>query len=596
MARRVDHYLCRGGLDLISGPLTVKPGRLWTSQNYMPSEGGYERIPGYERYDGRPSPSDAEYWILGFDGDPSSPPAVGATITGGTSGATGVVLAIAGADYVLGEVDEDPNEFEDDESLGTAGTVNGVTRQLGADTLALDLDYRTLAATQRRNSIAAVPGSGQVRGVWVFKNKLYAVRDNAGASAGVMHVESDMGWTPVTAFTLPAGGRYEFINHNFLGQADTIEMYGVNGVGKAFHYDGATFTEISTAQPTDTPTHIGVHREHLLLAYPGGSLVVSGTGLPDNYTAAEGAAEIAGGQDILGLKQVGSGNTLIVGEDHMSVLYGNDSQDFQLADHSDPQTGGVEWTLQSVGGPLYMDNRGVRRFDATTKYGNFVINTMTSDVQPWINLQREERNVPISSMRVRARDQYRVFFNSGIGLIVYVGRKYPEVSLIDYGVAVRCSVSSEDDDRIERVYFGSDDGWVFEAERGRSFDGNEIEAYCRLPLNNVGMPARWKRFIKADIHLDLDSEVKMGVSALYNDGEHPSQLNIDETIHGGGGLFDEAAWDEFYYDSPLNGYGSYDLTGVGRNCSLLFLSKTDREASHILNGISLHYATMRRER
>ena len=45
--------------------------------------------------------------------------------------------------------------------------------------------------------------------------------------------------------TLPAGGRYEFINENFGGQAATARsMYGVNGVGKAFHFDATTYVRI----------------------------------------------------------------------------------------------------------------------------------------------------------------------------------------------------------------------------------------------------------------------------------------------------------------------------------------------------------------
>ena len=191
------------------------------------------------------------------------------------------------------------------------------------------------------------------------------------------------------ATTIPPGGRYEFRNRNFFGQAASLEMYGVNGVGKAFHFDGTQFVVISTGQPTDTPTHLNVHRNHLLLSYPGGSLIVSETGNPDGYSALRGAAELAVGQEVYALVHVGAGNTLIVGDDHMEALYGNDSGDFQLADHSDPQTGGVEWTVQNVGAPLYIDNRGVRRFDATDRYGNFTINTMTSDVQPWIDRQRE---------------------------------------------------------------------------------------------------------------------------------------------------------------------------------------------------------------
>ena len=323
---------------------------------------------------------------------------------------------------------------------------------------------------------------------------------------------------------------------------------------------------------------------------------MSGTGLPENYDAVEGAAEIAVGQEIYGLARVGTGYTMITGSDRMSVLYGNDSADFEVADHSDPQTGGVEWTVQTIGAPLYMDNRGVRRFDVTDKFGNFVINTMTSDIQPWINLQREEKNLTTASMRVRASDQYRIFFESGIGLIVYVGRGVPELAFIDYRVKVRCAVSSEDSDRIERVYFGSDEGWVFEAERGSSFDGEEIEAYIRLPLNHQRSPTRNKKYRKADIHLDLKSRVKMGVSAIFNDGNTPDQPQVDQDLYGGGGLFDESLWDEFFWDSPLNGYGEYDLMGQGRNVSLLLRSKSAIEIPHILNGISLLWSPRGLER
>ena len=34
-----------------------------------------------------------------------------------------------------------------------------------------------------------------------------------------------------SAITLPAGGRYGFVNHNFFGSSDLLRMYAVNGVG-----------------------------------------------------------------------------------------------------------------------------------------------------------------------------------------------------------------------------------------------------------------------------------------------------------------------------------------------------------------------------
>lgn len=599
MPRQTTHFLLRGGLDLVTSPLEIGPGRIWFGVNYEPVEAGYRRILGYERVDGRLKPSEATYHLLGYT--PASGgrvAAVGDVITGGSNSATATILAVTDDDYVIGELGM--GTIAEDEPLAvgnrSVGTATGTPRARGAETIDLDFAYLVLAQTLRRDEIEALPGSGETRGVWVYKGDLYAVRDNEAGTAGVLSKATPSGWEAITAAVLPAGGRYEFINRNFEGQIDAEMMYGVNGVGKAFVFDGTDLTLITTGQPTDEPTHISAHRNHLLLAYRGGSLVVSGTGLPKNYEAVNGAAEIAVGQEIYGLARVGTGYTMIMGSDRMSVLYGNDSEDFEVADHSDPQTGGVEWTVQTIGAPLYMDNRGVRRFDVTDKFGNFVINTMTSDIQPWINTQRNEKNLTTASMRVRASDQYRIFFESGIGLVVYVGRGVPELAFIDYRVKVRCAVSSEDSDRIERVYFGSDDGWVFEAERGSSFDGREIEAYIRLPLNHQKSPTRKKRYYKADIHLDLQSRVKMGISAIFDDGNTPDQPQVDQALYGGGGLWDEALFDEFYWDSPLNGYGEYDLMGLGRNVSLLLQSKSNIEIPHILNGISLQWAPRGLER
>ena len=292
-----------------------------------------------------------------------------------------------------------------------------------------------------------------------------------------------------------------------------------------------------------------------------------------------------------------------MGADRIQVLYGNDSADFQLADQSDRQTGGVEGTLQTVGGPLYMDNRGVRSVTTTQAYGNFVIGTMTADIQPWIDKQREEKNLAIGSMRVRSSDQYRLWFQSGLSICVYLGRGRPEISFFDYGVDEIgdqvypvCSVSAEDEDRIERVYFGAPNGFVYEAERGRSFDGREITAYCRLPLNHVGRPAHSKRYFSADLHMDLDSTVKVSLSAIYGDGIQPEQGLVEGEVFGGGGVWDEAIWDDFYWDAPLNGYHSFDLYGSGRNLSILLLTRSKLEAPHTLNGLTLHYAPRRVER
>ena len=203
MSRHHQNIILRGGLDIVSSPLIVDPGRLWTCVNYEPADGGYRRIRGYERFDGRLRPSEAEYWMLAFDGDVTAAPDPGDTITGQTSTATAVVLKTVDGEYVIGELDD---AFDDDEGLnasGAAGTVSGgsgitmLERRLGAPDVVTDLEYRDLAAAHRRTTIAAVPGSGHVRGVWAFEDAVYAFRDNAIETAGVMHKATPTGWEVV---------------------------------------------------------------------------------------------------------------------------------------------------------------------------------------------------------------------------------------------------------------------------------------------------------------------------------------------------------------------------------------------------------------
>ena len=692
MPRQVTNFLLQGGLDLVTSPIAVQQGRIWTGLNYEAAEAGYRRIRGYERHDGRPRPSEAGYWILPRSGAAA---AVGDTIKGEDRSSatparatrpTAVVLAVTDAAYILGELVGvfAAGETMTDQDDAAAGTATAVADSFGASTAALDLAYRDLAATHRRISIEAVPGSGHIRGVWFYQNELYAFRDNAAGDAGVMHKATATGWAAVSlgiavpfdtgrhatapqpgaristaggfkgtlahaslssgtwegndaagtlylgaitgtvsnndqlqigeagstanlamvmgasaATTLPAGGRYEFRNRNFGFQAGNDVMLGVNGAGPAFIYDGVALVPLSTGHTDDRPTHLAIHANHLLLGYRGGSIIVSFPGDPYRVSGSD-ATEILAGQSILGFEEgAGQGDTVVIGDDRIQVLYGRvftTDGDVQLRDQSSAQTGAVEWTAQSVGMPIFMDNRGVRSVETTEAYGNFVIGTLTEAIQPWLNRQIGALNRPTASMRIRASDQYRLFLDSGIGLILFMGRGTPEISFINYGVPVRCAVSAEDANRIERVYFGSDDGWVFEAERGRSFDGQTIAAYCRLPLNFVGDPVRQKRWFSTDLHLDLDSEIKLEVSALFEDGINPEQLITDEAIQGGGTLWEEGLYEEGYYNAPLNGYASFDTKGIGRNMSLLVRSATKIEAPHTLNGVSIHYAPRRIER
>lgn len=111
---KTTYFPMAGGLDLLTPPISVSPGKCFDSLNYTPQiSGGYRRKDGYERYDGRlATPTSANYWFIHITGTGIS---VGDRIKGQTSGATGRVLQIDGDAYTLGRV---VGNFQANENIG----------------------------------------------------------------------------------------------------------------------------------------------------------------------------------------------------------------------------------------------------------------------------------------------------------------------------------------------------------------------------------------------------------------------------------------------------------------------------------------------
>lgn len=194
----LDKYFAfDGGLDQVSPPITISPGVAKNSRNYERGiSGGYTRVKGYERFDGHSRPSDAVYHSLAITLTGSA--AVGNTITGVTSGATAVIVAIVSGTWYITKV---VGVFQA-ETINISGspvaTAAGASTPGGATTLALNATYLNLSADQYRSDISAVPGSGSVLGVWQYNSSVYAFRNNAGGTAAVMHKATTAGWTAVS--------------------------------------------------------------------------------------------------------------------------------------------------------------------------------------------------------------------------------------------------------------------------------------------------------------------------------------------------------------------------------------------------------------
>lgn len=210
MTSRTAFYPLRGGMDLVTPPIEVAPGMAIGGSNYEAVERGYGRIPGIERLDGQPAPSEAVYWLLRFNTGGPDYVRAGDTIQGLINGATAVALAdavAASGSYaastavgylaltdVVGAFAGDGFEVVGTDRLGVAAAEAQERGWVGPDE---DEEWTQLAIGLARAKIAAVPGSGPVRGVWIFQGTPLAVRDNAAGTAGILHKATASGWDEV---------------------------------------------------------------------------------------------------------------------------------------------------------------------------------------------------------------------------------------------------------------------------------------------------------------------------------------------------------------------------------------------------------------
>lgn len=205
-----------GGLDLTTPSLRVDKGRALTMVNFeLELDGGYRRINGYERVDGRPAPSDAVYYTVGVDD--GSGITVGDTLTGDSSAAISEVIAKDG--NTLGVTDLSGGYTLSEAANGT--TITAVELRGGVKDLDTDEEWQLLAENYYRDQIGALPGSGDTLGVIQYKDTKYAFRSDG--SNAVMYKSSSSGWIVVTFFS------YIFFDAGVGAEGDLDEGVTITG-------------------------------------------------------------------------------------------------------------------------------------------------------------------------------------------------------------------------------------------------------------------------------------------------------------------------------------------------------------------------------
>jgi hypothetical protein len=388
---------------------------------------------------------------------------------------------------------------------------------------------------------------------------------------------------------LSPGGRVETYVYNFGGTASTKRIYGVDGVNSGFELSGDDYYPIPTTQTTDTPDHVFVHKGYLFFSFTN-SVQHCGTNGPRDWTAISGAVEIATGDDIVGFAKASGDVLLILNRNKRYLVYGDSPSEWDVKEHS-ITAGGIEWTLQNlINTPIYCDDPGMYKSVPTDTYGNFDDRTISKRIEPYYKLRKGEI---LSSLVSRTKSQYRLYFTDGTGIHMRLDRKIPAPTRIDLGKPVYCTLSTEDSSGSEVLFFGSDDGYVYQLDVGRSADGDPIEAYIRLPFWHIGSPRVNKEYLEAILQLDAPEKVELTFLTEFDYGSLDTPRGEKDTtvfdVSSGGGFWGISTWNNFIWGAQVVGEGIGYIFGQGANISMLIRSYSASELPHTLNGIILEY-------
>ncbi|CAL9956055.1 amidase [Vibrio phage 219E48-1] len=194
MAKLHDLFPFVGGLDNNTPYLQRNPGSLIRALNYEPDpDGGYRRIRGYERYDGQSSPTDSVVVAIPVDAIISPEPAVGDTLTGSDSSATGDYLG-QDSDSLLVFITNNSGTYTSADTISGVSVTADSQRAIYLTDNAKAVELYRQAREYNRTQILEVPGEGPVLAAYEHSNVVYAIRNNVGSTAANIYRDTPNGW------------------------------------------------------------------------------------------------------------------------------------------------------------------------------------------------------------------------------------------------------------------------------------------------------------------------------------------------------------------------------------------------------------------
>jgi hypothetical protein len=231
-----------------------------------------------------------------------------------------------------------------------------------------------------------------------------------------------------------------------------------------------------------------------------------------------------------------------------------------------------------------LDTPGVVRYPATKSFGNFAWDLQSLDIGPLARSQTCACSVYVGGLF-----KYRLFFADGTSISGYpIGTKGFWWSVINYGRTILFALH-DDSDGLARTFYADDQGWVYEADVGRSLAGDDLPAALVLhPMTQRG-PLIEKTYRQGQLEVAATSACTLYTSVQFGGDEDGASAQTSLPQYGSGGLFDLTSFDESYWDAGDTPRKTFPADGDGTSITLTINSQADNELQHTLYSVSLIY-------
>ncbi len=450
-----------------------------------------------------------------------------------------------------------------------------------------------------RTAITAVPGDGNVKGGFELAGEIYAVREDLVAEYSKVYKATSLGWVEVgqtLGEEIENGGKLKVIIYRFSGYNNPVAIL-IDGVSTPRVFNGTTFTLINHANlPTTIAPHIvGAYDNRLFLAYDT-SIFFGAVGDPTDFGTLANAGEILLGERITNITDAPGNSLVITTESFIDILksvgYDQDSWIFQKETFS-KTVGAYEDTAVTMLGDVYFANKdGVLSLKTVDAFGDFSLNLITKDAN---KTYQARKGLILKGIADREKGQYRLFYDDGyvLSFSFDAEKNVRDIMVANYKLQLLGLFMTYAGDR--KFMFTSN--FVYELDKGTSFNGNEIPTTLQTSYYHYKLPAVIKKFrgFVIDLEGEIGTQYYFRGDFAYGDKYYgKGQSIVREWEVTGRAAWGDVNWGEFVWGSGGVDSKMMYMQGIGTSLSIGLFTKNKYSKQHTIQSLLVNYSIGKR--